>query len=148
MLTGSYNFTVSAGGRKQKMRTDIQHTFNSFMDGIDRNDHKQSSYCTYIRSWKWWKRLYFLFQDLAIINAHVLKDTVLPLSHLDYRLELCDAMSAAFPVPTHTSQAQEKKQMLGCRLPAASCTEKASCGATPLCPMSKRGNFLLQDWRL
>ena len=63
-LTNEYfNFTKAVGGRKKVLKFDIQHAYNTYMDAVT-----EGKYSTYLRSHKWWKRIFFWVLDLVLAN--------------------------------------------------------------------------------
>lgn len=90
LTTAGYTFEKELGGNKKLLKLDIIHKYNRYMNGCDRSDQLQHSYNTYIRTFKWWKRLFFFFLDIVIINCYILKKIVEQISHLEFRLALID----------------------------------------------------------
>ena len=99
MLTsGGYELIRKIGGLKSVLRFDIQHSFNQFMNGVDVNDQLQGSYATYMKSMKWWKRLFFFFLEIAIINSYIIRNIISDITHLTFRIDLVDQIMLKYPV--------------------------------------------------
>ncbi len=106
LTTGSYALKLETGGTKDKQRYDIQHKFNQYMNGVDVSDQLQSSYNTYVKSRKWWLRLFFFLLDIAIVNAYVIAKILDPtLTHLNFREKLVAGLVEKYKTTeTHTEK--------------------------------------------
>ena len=119
LTTGSYSLKKETGGTKEKQKWDIQHGFNKFMNGCDISDQLQGSYKIYVKSFKWWLRLFFFLLDLAIVNAYIIAKIFQPnLTHLQFRLNLATAILEKFPSASFNPKKREyadpnKKQRWG-----------------------------------
>ena len=60
-----------AGGLKQKLKYLIQHEYNGKMNGVDLFDQLMASFSTYIRSIKWWKRVFHWTFYAASVNSYI-----------------------------------------------------------------------------
>ena len=70
------------GGQKKVERYAIQHAYNSGMNGVDILDQLVDVYSTYIKSNKWWKRLFYWLLDVALVNSYiVMKESNYSLTH-------------------------------------------------------------------
>ena len=63
--------TQTQGGRRSKNRYEIQHAYNHYMHGVDTMVQLISNFSTYIRSRKWWKRLYHWMFDIGLTNGYI-----------------------------------------------------------------------------
>ena len=94
LSTKSYSFEKVLGGVKEKKRYPIQHSYNKFMNCVDVADQLWGSYSTYMKSVKWWKRIFFFLFDITICNCFILFNYSRPkleqISHKDFLLKLFD----------------------------------------------------------
>lgn len=73
MITSErFEFTEQQkGGTKNSMKYEIQHQYNLFMNGVDTSDQLVTYFSTYVRSKKWWKRLFYYMLDVALTNSFI-----------------------------------------------------------------------------
>ena len=64
------------GGKKSILRFCIQHRYNLLMNGVDVFDFLCGYFSTYIRSQKWWKRIFFWLFDAALTNSYIAHQSV------------------------------------------------------------------------
>jgi transposase IS4-like protein len=70
LTNDEHAFRKQRGGTKDKVKLEIQHTYNKYMNGVDRLDQlTEGEFSTYVVSRKWWKRIFFWMLDLALANA-------------------------------------------------------------------------------
>lgn len=72
MLTSYYyEFKlVLTGSRMRRARLDIQADYNKNKNGVDVFDQYMANYSTYMKSVKWWKRIFFWVLDAGVLNAY------------------------------------------------------------------------------
>lgn len=89
LTTFPYGFVFVNGGTKNKRRLDCIHDYNAKMNGVDRADQVNGTrsskiirqswlglYSVYIRSVKWWKRIFAFVIDVAVANSYTCYITV------------------------------------------------------------------------
>lgn len=64
--------TPAARGAHQKIKPTAVTAYNKKKIGVDKSDQMMSYYAFRRKSVKWWKKLFFHFFDLALVNAHIL----------------------------------------------------------------------------
>ena len=134
MLTSaSYSFEMENGGTKSKDRWDIQHTYNRYKNGVDVSDQLQASYNTYLKSFKWWIRLFYFLLDIAIVNSYILAKIFTPdLTHLQFRLNLINELFRRYPL-----KKGEKRKACD----EASTPVKRVCQVLPPIRLSQQSHF-------
>ena len=50
--------------------------YNQNMGGVDRSDQLLASYDVLLKSYRWWKTLFFHMVDLAVVNSYILFQAV------------------------------------------------------------------------
>jgi hypothetical protein len=111
LTTAHYPLQKTVGGTKNKERWDIQHSFNKYMNGVDRSDQLQNSYNTYLKSFKWWVRLFYFLLDIAIVNSYLIAKIFNPkLTHLAFRISLVCSIIEKYP---HSSGEMKRKSSGG-----------------------------------
>ena len=91
--------------RNRAIREDIPTSpmhleYTTHMRGVDVADQLRASYCTQNRSHKWWHRVFFFLLDMTVVNMFFIyidkcKNSLpvrKPMTHLQFRMELCDAL--------------------------------------------------------
>lgn len=100
LTTQPFEFTTCIGGTKKKERYDIQHAYNSNMNGVDISDALNSSFSVYRRSRKWYRRISAWAWDTALSNASLLYRWMHPnsklKSHVFFRQAVADALLEKF----------------------------------------------------
>jgi hypothetical protein len=81
LTTGDYSFDKLLGGTKNVSRYDIQHDYNKYMGGNDIADSLLVAYSSYVRSRKYWFRLFHFLLDLAVNQAYHIFRTCHKLRH-------------------------------------------------------------------
>jgi hypothetical protein len=81
-----------SGGIRHKKKWQIQHDYNSTMNGVDIMDQMTSNFSTYIKSNKWWKRIFYWMLDVAIVNAYICFKTKSECSHREFRRGLSELL--------------------------------------------------------
>lgn len=109
LSTITYPLVWRIGGLKECMKWDVQHDFNKFMGGVDLHDQLQISYNCYITSMKWWKRLFFFFLELAVVNSYIISKIITPITHLQFRLDLVTQIIDKFRFPLPTTPSPKRK---------------------------------------
>ncbi len=72
LTTGNYVFEKEIGGTKNVERYDFQHDYNAFMCGNDTADALLVGIATYIRSFKFWIRMFHFLFDVGCNQAFLL----------------------------------------------------------------------------
>ena len=89
-----------AGGVEVVQKPAVIEDYNMYMGGVNKSDQLVTYYGFRCCSKKWWKRAFFHFIELAMVNAYILYCYNTPkkeqLMHLRFRLAvasslLCDA---------------------------------------------------------
>ena len=81
------------GGKKNTLKFSFQHCYNGTMNGVDALDQAIEYFSTYIRSRKYWKRIFHWTYDVAKENAYISynqKVEVIP--RRDFMEELADEL--------------------------------------------------------
>lgn len=72
LSTSDYEFTQTVGGTKKVERLDIVHDYNKHMHGNDIADSLLVAFPSYLRSQKYWFRLFHFLLDVGVNNAFLL----------------------------------------------------------------------------
>lgn len=72
LTTGFYDYKIEVGGSKKVERWDITHKYNKRMCGNDVADALLVAFHSYIRSPKYWVRLFHFLFDLGLDNMYLL----------------------------------------------------------------------------
>jgi hypothetical protein len=97
LTTANYEFNYFIGGKKNQKRLDITHDYNSNMHGNDIADGLLVAFTSYIRSRKYWVRLFHFLLDCGINNAYLLNRILasfdnITLEHIQFYLNLVDQL--------------------------------------------------------
>jgi len=67
------SFKKMRGGTKQKVKLGLRHSYNKYMNGVDRPDQQtEGTFSTNLTSRKWWKRPVFWMLDLTLANCFII----------------------------------------------------------------------------
>ncbi len=72
---GTAKRRIKEGGnwsRKEIRRPKCIEDYNQYMNGVDKSDQLISRYCVLIKSWRWWKTLFFHLIDMACVNSYII----------------------------------------------------------------------------
>jgi hypothetical protein len=80
----------------------VHHEYTTHMRGVDVADQLRTSYTSQTCSHKWWHWVWHFLLDLSEVNMFILYMAILkelegeyiPISHLQFKSELCDALTA------------------------------------------------------
>ena len=92
--------------RQTLLRSQAVDLYNHNMNGVDVADQLTVFYPFIRKTRKWWRKLFFLLVEVAVINSYILykKEAVHPLTHLNYRRAVVMALATDFirsrPEPT------------------------------------------------
>ena len=77
-------------GQPDRKKPKVVNNYNQAMGGVDKADQLGVYYCFQLKSFKWWKKVFFWFLEVAVVNSYLLhKETISrPLSHLGFRRSL------------------------------------------------------------
>jgi hypothetical protein len=97
ITTAAYEFQQLLGGTKNKLRLDVTHDYNKYMHGNDIADGLLVTYSSYIKSRKYWMRLFHFLLDCGINNAYLLQRILLSfenktLEHGKFYLSLAEEL--------------------------------------------------------
>lgn len=81
LTTAHYEFKIEKGGTKKVDRYDIQHDYNANMGGNDIADSLLIAYSSYVRSKKFWFRLFNFCLDLGLNQMYLLFREVYGIDH-------------------------------------------------------------------
>jgi len=110
-MLSTWNMSISepvwrkVRGRKEEEMVEKPSVIANYMknmDGVDTADQYCVTYCFLRRTLKWWKKLFFWFLEVSIINAYVLykesckNSNSNPMSHIKFRRELVMALVGDF----------------------------------------------------
>ena len=73
--------------------------YTSRMGGVDQFDQLRESYTVSRRSCRWWLRIFYFFLDAALVNSHVLYNSVhpeKPLKQLQFRTAVFRGLAGNF----------------------------------------------------
>lgn len=89
------------GAIQESIQTSPIHLeYTTHMRGVDMADQLRASYICQTRSHKWWHQVFFFLLDTTIVNIYILYLAHLhhqriprsPMTHLEFKLQLCDAL--------------------------------------------------------
>ena len=81
------------GGKKNTLKFSFQHCYNGTMNGVDALDQAIEYFSTYIRSRKYWKRIFHWTYDVAKENAYIsYNQKVEEIPRRDFMEELADEL--------------------------------------------------------
>ena len=73
-------------GQLDRKKPKVVNDYNQAMGGVDKADQLGVYYCIQLKSFKWWKKVFFWLLEVAVVNSYLHKETVSrPLSHLGFR---------------------------------------------------------------
>lgn len=108
MLTTAYDNSTAPTGKvdrstgRQIMKPECIVRYNKFMGAVDKTDMLLHSVECIRRTTKWYKKLFFHFLDLALLNSHVLYKAItkksIPLAK--FQTDLIREILAKYPSPT------------------------------------------------
>lgn len=108
MLTTAYDYNTAPTGKvdrstdSQIMKPECIVRYNKFMGAVDKTDMLLHSVECIRRTTKWYKKLFFHFLDLALLNSHVLYKEItkksIPLAK--FQTDLIREILAKYPSPT------------------------------------------------
>lgn len=76
------------------------------MGGVDRFDQKRCYFSVSRRSFKWWIRIFYFLVDSALVNAHIMFNSIHPddkMNQFDFRTTLCRQLMSNFSSRTRKS---------------------------------------------
>jgi hypothetical protein len=84
--------------RKDIMTSPMHLEYTTHMRGIDVADRLRASYNTQNRTHKWWHRIFFFLLNMTVVNMFIIylaeckRRSQKPVSHLQFRVKLCEAL--------------------------------------------------------
>lgn len=87
------------GSRKDVSCPTMIVQYTKRIGGVDRLDQKRCYFSVSRRSFKWWIRIFYLLFDSALVNVHIMYNSVHPddnMNQFDFRTQLCRQLMANF----------------------------------------------------